>query len=295
MVTFWNNENIGDGSIALGVNTLASGHSSVSIGLRNKATNTGSVALGHLTICEGNSAFAAGYQTRADAMVSAALGAGNIGGGNRHLWIEEDPIFEIGNSVDPFTRSNALTVLKNAKTGINTATPASMLEIFQPGLAQGNGISLDHNSYNKWETSIDVTGDYGFYNDNIARSYIKASDGAYIAYSDRRLKKNIESIGDVLNKVMLIKTKTYAYKGAKNEDDKSFGVIAQELQKVFPDLVEEKDYLGVNYQGLNIITLKAVQELTRENVALKSELEIIKERMKKLEEKQDELLKKLGL
>ena len=43
------------------------------------------------------------------------------------------------------------------------------------------------------------------------------------------------------------------------------GVIAQELQKVFPELVtEENDELSVNYNGLIAVLIEAVKELSKD-------------------------------
>ena len=51
----------------------------------------------------------------------------------------------------------------------------------------------------------------------------------------------------------------------KENDKKSMGVIAQELQKVFPELVaEENDELSVNYNGLIAVLIETVKELSKD-------------------------------
>jgi len=76
------------------------------------------------------------------------------------------------------------------------------------------------------------------------------------------------------------------------DENVEFGVIAQELQSIFPDLVRSistsNDYLGVNYVGLIPWTIKALQELDVENQRLKAENEALKDRVSTLEKKQEE-------
>lgn len=258
---FWNHSKIGWASVAIGNNTKASGAGSVALGIRAQATNFGSVALGHLSRTIGNSAVSAGYYTRADAFVSTAVGAGNVGGGNMNAWVYNDPIFEVGNSTDTTNRSNAFTVLKNARVGINTHNPQSMLDIEQPNPGPGNGVFLNLAGIGHWETSVDNSADYNFYFNNALKSYILDSDGTYFKTSDRRLKRDIESIDDVLPSLLRLTPSRYRYIDAGPESPVSIGFIAQDVQPLFPDLVSEKnDYLGINYSGFSVITVKAIQE-----------------------------------
>lgn len=112
----------------------------------------------------------------------------------------------------------------------------------------------------------------------------------HITYSsDERLKKSVLSLGNdrVLDKLMLLKPIAYNFKQVETEldslnskkekvkftvkryDEKSqlfqkkhYGLSAQELQKVYPDLVYEDGdgYLAINYTGLIPLLLQAVQE-----------------------------------
>jgi len=77
--------------------------------------------------------------------------------------------------------------------------------------------------------------------------------------SDVRLKTNIVSLGSTLSKLLLIDGKSFTMK--KNGKQK-IGVIAQDIQKVFPELVRKDDneMLAVNYQGLIPILINALKE-----------------------------------
>ena len=79
--------------------------------------------------------------------------------------------------------------------------------------------------------------------------------------SDERLKDNIQPLGSTLNKLHQIEAKTYSLK--KDEEHKpKIGVLAQEVQAVFPELVTEgaDGILSVNYQGLVPVLINAINE-----------------------------------
>ena len=59
----------------------------------------------------------------------------------------------------------------------------------------------------------------------------------------------------------------------------SAGVIAQEVQKVMPELIiEEENKLKVNYNGLHSIEIEAIKELKKEIEELKEEIRELKRR-----------------
>jgi|GEM_PF-1202170 len=82
---------------------------------------------------------------------------------------------------------------------------------------------------------------------------------SWTAVSDRRLKENIKPMTPLLDKVTKLEMKTYNYIGSKVSTK---GYIAQEVQEIFPELVEEMDegYLGVNYAGFSTLAIQAVKE-----------------------------------
>ena len=76
--------------------------------------------------------------------------------------------------------------------------------------------------------------------------------GDVVVSSDLRLKANIVSLGSTLAKLLLIDGKSYTM---KKDGKQKIGVLAQDIQKVFPELVttDDKEMLAVNYQGLSLI------------------------------------------
>ena len=79
--------------------------------------------------------------------------------------------------------------------------------------------------------------------------------------SDENLKKNITTIENALDKVKQLRGVDFTW---KDTNEKGKGVIAQELQKVFPELVSEEDNgkLSVNYNGLIAVLIEAIKEIS---------------------------------
>lgn len=289
---YWDPGKVGWASIAIGNNTRSTGAGSVALGIRAYAGNFGSVALGHLSRARGNSAVAAGYYTRADAFVGTAVGCGNVGGGSANSWNATDPIFEVGNSIDTASRSNAFTVLKNGRVGINHANPQSMLDIEQPNQGPGNGVLLNLAGIGHWETGVDNSADYNFYFNNSLKSYILDTDGSYHNASDRRLKQNIRELPQVLHNVLQLNPSLYHFKDASPGAPVSIGFIAQEVEPLFPYLVSVKNgFLGLNYSGFSVLAIQAIQDQqaiidqqTELINALYSELRNIQDRLSRLEQ-----------
>ena len=97
---------------------------------------------------------------------------------------------------------------------------------------------------------------------------------AFGAPSDVRLKENIKPIESALDKVMKLQGVTFDWKKSDNLLDikEDIGFIAQDVQKVIPELVREnKDgMLSMRHQGIAPILLEAIKELKQEIEELKS-------------------------
>ena len=115
--------------------------------------------------------------------------------------------------------------------------------------------------------------------DNLAVAFDLESDGDLTILgtvtdaSDRRLKTDIVTISDALNKVNNLRGVEYT-KIASGK--KEIGVIAQEVQTVFPELVktgdDEDKTLSVKYGHITAALIEAVKELTTEVNTLKTKV-----------------------
>jgi hypothetical protein len=150
-----------------------------------------------------------------------------------------------GNSVT--TSGSGGTSLSNGTTSVNTfasgATSISMVTSGTTALTFSN------------------TGEAVFTGNVYAQQFITLSDSS--------VKTNIKSFNkEVLSSVSRLEPKVFQYcssPGFGPEPCQEVGLIAQELEAVFPECVKEgpggKKY--INYQSLTIVLLKAVQELSK--------------------------------
>ena len=81
------------------------------------------------------------------------------------------------------------------------------------------------------------------------------------AFSDERLKDNIETLEDGLAKVEQLRGVTYTRDGREN-----IGVIAQEVEKILPEIVltadDEMSTKSVDYSRITAVLIEAVKELS---------------------------------
>ena len=164
--------------------------------------------------------------------------------------------------------------------GIGVTTPDTELHIDHD---LNGGITLENQNNNKWLLHNDVPSNSLFlmYNGDLKGSFNDAN-GDYSASSDRRLKKNIEDMEPVLDKVNQLSPKTYHFKTQADSDKRNIGFIAQEVLEVFPESVtysESKDVYGVDYNDFAVVSIQAIQELT----------EIVKDQQKQIDELRLEL------
>lgn len=95
--------------------------------------------------------------------------------------------------------------------------------------------------------------------------------GTVTANSDERLKENITTIDDALNKVRALRGVEYDHKKTR---DHCLGLVAQEVEQVIPDVVYE-DALGtksVAYQNIVALLIEAMKDQQRQIDELKRQL-----------------------
>ncbi len=214
-------------STALGNNTTASGASSIATGFLTTASGSASTAMGDNTDATGDASTSMGFLTEAPSYGETVIGLFNTlyTPNSTNSWHALDRLFVIGNGTDLASRSDALTVLKNGNVGIGTGTAIPNVRLDVIG-------------------SIEYT-------------------GTITDVSDRRLKENLKSVENVLTRLQKLQAYTYNMKDDQ-EKVREYGLIAQELQEVFPEMVKvidsENEYLGVSYVQLIPVLLEAIKE-----------------------------------
>ncbi|WP_417875058.1 tail fiber domain-containing protein [Xanthomarina gelatinilytica] len=256
---------IGNNSIAMGTYANASGYNSMAFGFSSDAIGENSVALGLFANASASNSIAIGYGTIADDNNSTVIGNWN------DATISSQTLFQVGNGTGSANRSNALTVLKNGNTGIGTTSPAVKLHIDgtnDANLADGTGL-LVIGKENNFNLVFDENEISARYNGSSTALLLQqhggnvAVGGTVVHSSDRRLKKDIEDLNYGLSEILALSPKAYNWKN-REQDYKSMGLIAQEVQSVIKELVhtadDENKTLSVSYTELIPVLIKAIQE-----------------------------------
>jgi hypothetical protein len=292
---------LGQSSTAMGGGTTATGELSTAMGNSTNATGTSSTAMGNSTIASGNTSTAMGNNTIASGSHSTAMGFHTFARGfaSTVVGMYSDPIvssqtsvtsttplFIVGNG-DAFNLlENAMVVLKNGNIGVGTNSPDADLHIVHAG---GGGLILENgNDLNRWRI-YSASGDNNltFYNDaDTEVADIDNATGTFNAISDLRLKKNIEDVPPVLDQLMRLQPKHYHFNWQQGDEQKQLGFLAQEVNKLFPELVsysKEKDLYKMNYAGFSTVAIKAIQEQQQVIQDQQQEIDALRTRLDKLE------------
>jgi hypothetical protein len=121
---------------------------------------------------------------------------------------------------------------------------------------ENGAVNLYYNASNKFSTAsggVTVTGDM-------------TASGNVTAYSDARLKENVKPIYSALNKVGRMKGVTY---DRIDSGEAGVGVLAQDLEEIAPELVQDGEYKSVAYGNLTAYLVEAIKELKTEVEELK--------------------------
>ena len=204
------------------------------------ASGNESTAMGYDTTASGEASTAMGYKTTSSAQASTAMGKLTTASDYASLVIGQynSSGSSVTNSATSFSTSNTAFVIGNGADASN----------------KSDAFKVMFNGDTTVSNDLTVSGDV-------------------VISSDARLKSNIVSLGSTLPKLLQIDGKSYEMKGQQK-----IGVLAQEIQEVFPELVSEDDneMLAVNYQGLVPVLINALKEQ-------QSEIDELKEQEKRIE------------
>lgn len=209
----------------------------------------------------------------------------------KNMTIESDGDVTIGrDAVFVDERGNG-----NDRVGINNLTPSSAFHVNHFNNGVSGGFRLENNSNNNWwKFYVSSSNNTMQLRNNTSGAVVGtfATNGVYTS-SDRRIKKNLETMPYGLSDVMKINALRYNYISDEDNASKSLGFVAQDLNEVFPELVlyaEDADQYSVNYAGLSVVAIKAIQEqqaqietLKSENIDLKNQIARILERLNEIE------------
>jgi len=247
-----NHGDIGSNAVDLsysdgGSNTRgATGTASTAMGQNTTASGYISTAMGESTTASGTRSTAMGGYTTASANYSTAMGHHTTASGN------------VSTAMGSYTTASDFASLSigtyNLVNSVVTTGGAANNAAFVIGNGTGGNAKSD-------AFVVRVNGD-------------ATLSGDLTINSDERLKDNIQPLGSTLNKLHQIEAKTYSFKKDEEHTPK-IGVLAQEVQAVFPELVTEgaDGILSVNYQGLVPVLINAINEQDAKIAALEAQNE----------------------
>jgi hypothetical protein len=245
--------------------TGAKGDYSTALGSETTASGYYSTATGYSTTASGETATATGQFTSASGKFSLSSGLYSNASGTTSV--------ALGNN----TIADGYGTLATGYFNTANANPqADSFDQSNTAFVIGNGTF--ENRSNAFKVLFDGT-------TTIA--------GDLSINSDARLKANIVSLGATLSKLLKIDGKSYTMKKDESKKQK-IGLLAQDIEKVFPELVSESNGIkSINYQGLVPVLINALKEqdvLMKEQQRIlsehQSELDGLKSIMKKIIERQ---------
>ena len=173
---------------------------------------------------------------------------------------------------------------------VGSGTNASAINYALDGEATGTGAT----NYGIYAAASGATNNYaGYFNGDIYGNGISTTAGNLIT-SDERFKSNVTSISDALNIIKQLKPRSYNYNtendyGMNFPKEKQFGFIAQDVEKVLPELVKAThkpeeldkkgkvvkqavDYKAINYTEFIPILIQGMQEQEKTIDDLKAQI-----------------------
>ena len=292
----WAATSITETSAAFGEGCAPSGQNSIAMGADTHATNGASIAMGahNIAAVSYSTVIGRGFDV-ANKLLNLVPSSFMVG----YMASETDtePEFFVKDGAVGFgtktpTEQITITTPSNTDTKILfTETTSPAVSLFYEGSAGAGTNNLFHirSEISGSEKNImtwKLNGYVGIGKSapgeklDIADGNGRVESGySWLTSSDSRLKKNVSTLEGALEKISHLRGVRFDIK--KDEsinmgDGKHIGVIAQELEKEYPELVvgdEKTGYKAVAYDKLTAVLIEAVKELKSQNERQKAEIE----------------------
>ncbi|WP_420577177.1 tail fiber domain-containing protein [Ekhidna sp.] len=198
--------------------------------------------------------------------------------------VADDQAGESSGRISMMNTANGGTVNETILISSNNGSGHGFMEIRDSGSA--TNISMDG-----------LNGDINA-NGTVAADILQSTSGG-VQTSDRRLKKNITPLTNTLEKTTQLRGVSYQWKDENITIQNQIGVIAQEVEEIYPEFVHTNDegMKAVNYAQMTAVLIEAIKELNAKVESLESENANLKaslEEIKTLRSEMDQLMKQLG-
>lgn len=293
----WDEDNIGNFSASLGINTIASGNYGMALGNNAVASGSNSVALGQSIEASGISSVVIGSGANATGFGSFAFGNGSESSHTHSIAMGRQANSSGYISTAIGYQTNASGYFATAM-GSETNAPSAYEFVvgrfnttYTPNantgwssndrlFVVGNGISDASRSD---ALVILKNGDATF-------SGELEADGMSLT-SDKNLKKDIQPLSNALENIQKLNGYSYFWKNQEQRGkEKQIGVIAQEVQAVYPELVNNNGKnLTVNYQALVPVLIEAIKEQDAKIESLETQNQLLEVKLMELESLQSEM------
>jgi Chaperone of endosialidase len=206
--------------------------------------------------------------------------AGYFNGGLGYALITTFGKVGFGTTIPSLNNDELVDINGRLRIRSNGSTSGVWFNNAANGIASANGAFYGMKT--DTETGIWINDAWRFWVNSLGNATLL---GTLTQSSDRRLKKDFVSLTHSLSNIYYLQGYHYKWIDASRSQDLQTGLIAQEVQKIFPELVQtdEKGFLSVNYIGLIPHLIEAVKELRNENKDLKNINQKLENRLDKIE------------
>jgi len=254
----------GDYSTALGDNTVAAGDYSTALGHGAQTSFSGSGSMSGRSVAIGPSAIAS-----SDVSIAIGRNATTYNGSDAIVIGDSATINTSGRGTDGTTGSIAIGTAANASYSNSVAIGN------HAATTGANQFVIGNTAPNCYIMDLIVSGSVGYY-------------GSLSHLSDRRLKNVGENFNSGLDKIRELKVYNYTFKKDKKKTPQ-VGVMAQDLQKVFPNAVtkDKKGYLMIRQEDMFYAMLNSIKQL---DVMVQGILKDVKTLVAKVQQIDDKII-----
>ena len=204
---------------------------------------------------------------RAQSTTKGDVGLGNVENTALSTWGGSTNITSLGTIA---TGTWQGSVIASAYLDSDTAH-LSGTQTFSGAKSFSSAVNVDNTTQSTSKTTGALIVDGGV---GIVKTLNVGEDVVAYASSDERLKDNIQPIENPLEKINQISGNSFVWNEEKQNiyKGKDYGVIAQEIENILPELVEtrESGYKAVKYEKLVSLLIEGIKELSKEVEELKN-------------------------